>query len=63
MTKERERESTNKTNRNEVSFDFHLRYIGENIPKLLPSFNKNWRSMQNLKHLCYEIPNFTFNDM
>ena len=39
--RETERESTDKTNRKEVWFDFH---------------------MQNLKHLCYVIPNFTFND-
>ena len=26
------------------------------------TFSKNWRSVQNLKHLCYEILNFTFNE-
>ena len=30
--------------------------------KVLTPFSKNWRSMQNLKHTCYEIPNSSFND-
>ena len=38
---ERERESTNKANRKEVWFDFHIRYRGENIAKGLPPFRKN----------------------
>ena len=42
-------------------FDFHIRQRGENIAKGLPTFSKNWMFMQNLKHLCYEILNFTFN--
>ena len=56
------RESTNQRNRREVLFDFHIRYRGENIAKGLPRFSKTWRSTQNLKHLCYDIPSFTFNE-
>ena len=58
--KERKREITNKTNRKEIWFDFHIRCRGENIAKGLPPFSKKPKVYA--KQLCYEIPNFTFND-
>ena len=60
--RETKKENTKKTNRKEVWFNFHIRYRGGNIAKGLPPFSKTWRSMQNLKHLCYEILNFIFDD-
>ena len=54
------KENANKANRKEMWFDFRIRYTGENIGKGSPLFSKNLRSMQNLKHICYEIPNFTY---
>ena len=36
-----QRESTNKTIRKEVWFDFHIRHRGENIAKCLPPFSKS----------------------
>ena len=39
--RDRQAESTNKTNRREVWFDFHTRYRDENIAKSLPTFSKS----------------------
>ena len=57
----RERVQTKQINRKGMWFDFHVSHGGENKAKRLPIFSKNWRSMQKLKHLSYEMLNFNFN--
>ena len=60
--RERERDSKTKTNKKEEWFHFYIKYRVKNIAKGLPPCTKKWKPVQNIKHLCYQIQNFTLND-
>ena len=61
--RERQRDRETERQRERVQTKQIEKKCSENIAKSLPTFSEKGRSMQNLKHLCFEIlnSNFTYN--